>query len=174
MNRIQAILSSCVKFPLSVMVCWAISSAGVSALCFIRSMVNAAVNLEIIEHVILPSAYQLYGHCQNNQYMTKTPHRLYCKDVDVWCTVGQHWRFNNHHSESQVTIISSSPFESTLFSRLKAKLHTICNTVSDVMQLRLMERTIALVMSQFVTVHSSQPLNMFKQLKSNKPNLNFY
>lgn len=156
------------------MVWWAISFAGVSALCFIRSMVNAAVDWEILEHVILPSAYQLFGHCQNYQYMTKTPHRLYCKAVDVWCTVGHHWWFNNHHSESLFTIITTSPFESTLFSRLKAKLHTICNTVSDVMQLRLMERRIALVMAQFVTVHSSQPLNMFKQFKSNKPNLDFY
>lgn len=46
-------------------------------------MVNAAVDEEILEHVILPSAYQLYRHCQNYQYMTKARQRLYCKDVDL-------------------------------------------------------------------------------------------
>ena len=54
-------LKSSVKFPQSVMVWGAMSSAGVGPLCFLRSRVNAAVYQEVLEHFMLPAADQLYG-----------------------------------------------------------------------------------------------------------------
>ncbi len=54
-------LRSSVKFPQSVMVWGAMSSAGVGPLCFLRSKVNTAVYQEILEHFMLPAADQLYG-----------------------------------------------------------------------------------------------------------------
>lgn len=57
-------LKSSVKFPQSVMVWGAMSSAGVGSLCFIKSKVNAVVYQEILEHFMLPSADKLYG--ENN------------------------------------------------------------------------------------------------------------
>ncbi len=37
------------------------SSAGVGPLCFLKSTVNTAINQEILEHFMLPSADKLYG-----------------------------------------------------------------------------------------------------------------
>ncbi|KAI2650643.1 Transposable element Tcb2 transposase [Labeo rohita] len=54
-------LRSSVKFPQSVMVWGAMSSAGVAPLCFLRSKVNAAVYQDVFEHFMLPAADQLYG-----------------------------------------------------------------------------------------------------------------
>ncbi len=54
-------LKSSVKFPQSVMICAAISSAGVGPLCFLKSTVNAAIYQEIVEHFMLPSFDKLYG-----------------------------------------------------------------------------------------------------------------
>ncbi len=54
-------LRSSVKFPQSVMVWAAMSSAGVGSLCFLRSKVNTAVYQEALEHFMLPAADQLYG-----------------------------------------------------------------------------------------------------------------
>ncbi len=54
-------LRSSVKFPQSVMVWGAMSSAGVGPLCFLRSKVNTAVYQNILEHFMLPAADQLYG-----------------------------------------------------------------------------------------------------------------
>ncbi len=54
-------LKSSVKFPQSVMIWAAMSSAGVGPLCFLKSTVNAAINQEILEHFMLPSADKLYG-----------------------------------------------------------------------------------------------------------------
>ncbi len=54
-------LKSSVKFPQSVMIWAAMSSAGVGPLCFLKSTVNAAIYQEILEHFMLPSAYKLYG-----------------------------------------------------------------------------------------------------------------
>ncbi len=48
---------SSVKFPQSVMVCAAVSSAGVGPLCFLKSTVNTDIN----QHFMLPSADKLYG-----------------------------------------------------------------------------------------------------------------
>ncbi len=49
------------KFPQSVMVWGAMSSAGVGPLCFLRSKVDTAVYQEVLEHFMLPAADQLYG-----------------------------------------------------------------------------------------------------------------
>ncbi len=54
-------LRSSIKFPQSVMVWGAMSSAGVGPLCFLRSKVNTAVYQEVLEHFMLPAADQLYG-----------------------------------------------------------------------------------------------------------------
>ncbi len=43
-------LKSSVKFPQSVMIWAAMSSAGVGPLCFLKSTVNAAIYQEILEH----------------------------------------------------------------------------------------------------------------------------
>ncbi len=55
-------LKSSVKFPQSVMIWAAMSSAGVGPLCFLKSTVNLpAIFQEILEHFMLPSADKLYG-----------------------------------------------------------------------------------------------------------------
>ncbi len=54
-------LKSSVKFPQSVMIWAAMSSACVGPLCFLKSTVNAAIYQEILEHFMLPSADKLYG-----------------------------------------------------------------------------------------------------------------
>ncbi len=54
-------LRSSVKFPQSVMIWGAMSSAGVGPLCFLRSKVNTAIYQEVLEHFMLPAADQLYG-----------------------------------------------------------------------------------------------------------------
>ncbi len=54
-------LKSSVKFPQSVMIWAAMSSAGVGPLCFLKSTVNVAIYQEILEHFMLPSADKLYG-----------------------------------------------------------------------------------------------------------------
>ncbi len=54
-------LRSSVKFPQSVMIWAAMSSAGVGPLYFLKSTVNAAMYQEILEHFMLPSADKLYG-----------------------------------------------------------------------------------------------------------------
>ncbi len=54
-------LKSSVKFPQSVMIWAAMSSAGVGPLCFLKSTVNAAIYQDILEHFMLPSADKLYG-----------------------------------------------------------------------------------------------------------------
>ncbi len=50
-----------VRFPKSVMIWGAVTSAGVGLLCFIKHKVNAAVYREILEHFMLSSAEKLYG-----------------------------------------------------------------------------------------------------------------
>ncbi len=49
------------KFPQSVMIWAAMSSAGVGPLCFLKSTVNAAIYQNILEHFMLSSADKLYG-----------------------------------------------------------------------------------------------------------------
>ncbi len=53
-------LKSSVKFPQSVMIWGAMSSAGVGPLCFLKTDVTAPLYQEILEHFMLPSAYQLF------------------------------------------------------------------------------------------------------------------
>ncbi len=49
------------KFPQSVMIWAAMSSAGVGPLCFLKSTVNTAIYQDILELFILTSADKLYG-----------------------------------------------------------------------------------------------------------------
>ncbi len=53
-------LKSSVKFPQSVMICGAMSSAGVGPLCFLKIKVTAPVYQKMLEHFMLPSAEQLF------------------------------------------------------------------------------------------------------------------
>ncbi len=53
-------MKSSVKFPQSVMIWAAMSSAGVGPLCFLKTNVTAPVYQEILEHFMLPSADQLF------------------------------------------------------------------------------------------------------------------
>ncbi|KAK3559201.1 hypothetical protein QTP86_005197 [Hemibagrus guttatus] len=53
-------LKSNVKFPQSVMIWGAMSSAGVGPLCFLKTKVTAPAYQEILEHFMLPSADQLF------------------------------------------------------------------------------------------------------------------
>ncbi len=57
-------LKSRVKFPQSVMIWAAMSSAGVGPLCFLKSTVNAAIYQEMLQHFMLPSADKLYGDAE--------------------------------------------------------------------------------------------------------------
>uniref|UniRef100_A0A3Q3JTR5 Tc1-like transposase DDE domain-containing protein n=1 Tax=Monopterus albus TaxID=43700 RepID=A0A3Q3JTR5_MONAL len=52
--HIPGCLKSSVKFPQSVMVWGAMSSAGVGPLCFLKTKVTALVYQEILEHLMLP------------------------------------------------------------------------------------------------------------------------
>ncbi len=52
-------MKSSVKFPQSVMICGAMSSAG-GPLCFLKTNITAAVYQEMLEHFMLPSADQLF------------------------------------------------------------------------------------------------------------------
>ncbi len=53
-------LKSRVKFPQSVMILGAMSSAGVAPLCFLKTNVTAPIYQDILEHFMLPSADQLF------------------------------------------------------------------------------------------------------------------
>ncbi len=53
-------LKSSVKFPQSVMIWGAMSSAGVGPLCFLKTNITALVYQEILEDFMLPSADQLF------------------------------------------------------------------------------------------------------------------
>ena len=72
------------KFPQSVMVWGAMSSAGVSDLCFLKSSVNAAVYQDILEYFMVPAADQLFG---DNEFIFQQdlapPHSA--KSTQAWC-----------------------------------------------------------------------------------------
>ncbi len=53
-------LKSSVKFPQSVMIWAAMSSAGVGPLCFLKTNITAPVYQEILEHFMIPFADQLF------------------------------------------------------------------------------------------------------------------
>ncbi len=54
-------MKSSVKFPQSVMIWGAMSSAGVGPVCFLKTNVTAPVYQDILEHFMLPSADQLFN-----------------------------------------------------------------------------------------------------------------
>ncbi len=56
-------LKSSVKFPQSVMIWAAMSSAGVGPLCFLKSTVNAAIYQEILEHFHASFCWQASWRC---------------------------------------------------------------------------------------------------------------
>ncbi len=58
--RRPSYLKSSVKFPQSVMIWVAMSSAGVGPLCFLKTNVTAPIYQEMLEHFMLPSADQLF------------------------------------------------------------------------------------------------------------------
>ncbi len=75
-------LKSSVKFPQSVMIWAAMSSAGVGPLCFLKSTVNAAIYQEILEHFHASFCWQALwrcwfhfpaGHCQRYQKLVQWP-----------------------------------------------------------------------------------------------------
>ncbi len=84
-------LKSSVKFPKSVMIWAAMSSAGVGPLCFLKSTVNAAIYQEILEHFHasfcwqalwrcwfhFPAGLGTCPHCQRYQKLVQWP-RCYC------------------------------------------------------------------------------------------------
>ncbi len=57
------LLKSSVKFPQSVMIWAAMSSAGVGPLCFLKSTVNAAIYQEILEHFHASFCWQALWRC---------------------------------------------------------------------------------------------------------------
>ncbi len=80
-------LKSSVKFPQSVMIWAAMSSAGVGPLCFLKSTVNAAIYQEILEHLHasfcwqalwrywfhFPAGLGTCPHCQRYQKLVQWP-----------------------------------------------------------------------------------------------------
>ncbi len=66
-------LKSSVKFPQSVMIWAAMSSAGVGPLCFLKSTVNAAIYQEILEHFMLPSADKLISFSSRIWHLPTLP-----------------------------------------------------------------------------------------------------
>ncbi len=57
---VEAHSPSCLKFPQSVMIWGAMSSAGVGPLCFLKTNITAPVYQYILMHFMLPSADQLF------------------------------------------------------------------------------------------------------------------
>ncbi len=86
--QIPCCLKSSVKFPQSVMIWAAMSSAGVGPLCFLKSTVNAAIYQEILEHFMLPSADKLYGDADFIFQQDLAPAHHTAKGTKSW--------FNNH------------------------------------------------------------------------------
>ncbi len=84
-------LKSSVKFPKSVMIWGAVTSAGVGPLCFIKSKVNAAVYQEILEHFMLPSADKLYGDADFLFHLPTVPKPLPIAllTMILLCLIGQ-------------------------------------------------------------------------------------
>ncbi len=91
-------LKSSVKFPQSVMIWAAISSAGVVPLCFLKSTVNAAIYQEILEHFMLPSADKLYGDADFIFQQDLAPAhtakgtKSWFNDMVLLCLIGQQTR----------------------------------------------------------------------------------
>ncbi len=78
------------------MIWFAMSSAGVGPLCFLKSTVNAAIYQEILEHFMLPSADKLYGDAdfifqQDLPTLPKVP-KAGSMTMLLWCLIGQQTR----------------------------------------------------------------------------------
>ncbi len=84
-------LKSSVKFPQSVMIWGAMSSAGVGPLCFLKTKVTAPVYQYILEHFMLPSADQLFKDADFIFQQDLAPAhtakstRSWLNDHGVWC-----------------------------------------------------------------------------------------
>ncbi len=76
-------LKSSVKFPQSVMIWGAMSSAGFGPLCFLKTNVTAPVYQEILEHLMLPSADQLFKDA--DFILQKLKHQKLVKWLWCWC-----------------------------------------------------------------------------------------
>ncbi len=76
-------LKSSVKFPQSVMIRGAMSSAGVGPLCFLKTNVTAPVYQEILEHLMLPAADQLFKDA--DFILQKLKHQKLVKWPWCWC-----------------------------------------------------------------------------------------
>ncbi len=88
-------LKSSVKFPQSVMIWAAMSSAGVGPLCFLKSTVNADIYQDILEHFMLPSADKLYGDADFIFQQDLTPAQRYQKLVQWACVTVLDWPANS-------------------------------------------------------------------------------
>ncbi len=90
-------LKSSVKFPQSVMIWAAMSSAGVGPLCFLKSTVNVAIYQEIVQHFMLPSVERLYGDADflfqtwHLPTLTKVP-KAGSMTMVLLCLIGQKTR----------------------------------------------------------------------------------
>ncbi len=78
-----------VKFPQSVMIWGAMSSAGVGPLCFLKTNITAPVYQEILEHFMLSSADQLFKDAdvifQQDLAPTHTAKKYQKLDKWPWC-----------------------------------------------------------------------------------------
>ncbi len=77
-------LKSSVKFPQSVMIWGAMSSAGVGPLCFLKTNVTAPVYQEILAHFMLPSADQLFKDADFIFQQDLAPAHT-AKSTKSWC-----------------------------------------------------------------------------------------
>ncbi len=93
--HIPSCLKSSVKFPQSVMIWGAMSSAGVGPLCFLKTNVTAPVYQDILEHFMLPSADQLFKYADFifQQYLalahTAKSIKSWLNDHVLMCLTGQ-------------------------------------------------------------------------------------
>ncbi len=104
--QIPCCLKSSVRFPQSVMIWAAMSSAGVGPLCFLKSTVNAAIYQEILEHFMLPSADKLYGDADLIFQQDLAPAhtakgtKAGSMTMVLLCLIGQQTRLTSTHRES--------------------------------------------------------------------------
>ena len=71
-------LKSSVRFPQSVMIWAAMSSAGVGLLCFLKSTINAVIYQDILKQFMLPSFSTGLGTCPHCQRYQKLFHWPWC------------------------------------------------------------------------------------------------
>ncbi len=111
-------LKSSVKFPQSVMIWCAMSSAGVGPLCFLKTNVTASVYQEILEHFMLPSADQLFKNADFIFTYTSQNTRVACLSTTMMqpgprfnsteLTRNSHANSETQHNRTVTAIISIS------------------------------------------------------------------